>query len=606
MRAARGKPRLPRTRTDRPRRGPWPRAGGATGTSERVPTRVNPSSDQSAPIDRRAAAGDAPTLAAVACLGLVIALAVRGHFAMPHPDFLEFADVGDALLHGRMPPTFKRGPVYPLLVAGIGAILPGEAPQRSAAEWINVAAYALSGMLVHLIARRWLGRGARWIAMASLLMPIGIYCAAHVIVEPLLAALLLATVWLAQRRASRAAYAIAAVACLTRFDASGLLAGLAVADVLRREPATLIARRVGFAAAPLALWLALTAWTWQTRSDDHYLRQIAESPVFAPGWALWIVGRAVGEPEALRLPGPLSALTPALSLGVTVLIWAGAAVGGVKLLRSRDTGGVVSLLALLAYVGVHAIFPFRPERFGYPPAAFLLLTAGVGWRSMIDWCRAARAGTQALRAAGVVAGLAVGLLLLREIDAVAEQLGLASVPAVTPLALLAAAMIWAAPRGRGRLTGLVALAACYVLIATQLRCAALLMGSGRDLANQVEAARWIRDRTAPTDRVLSACPGLLRLYAGREPPDRFEHFGRIEADDWADIVAECRARSIGYIVWHDQLWQEHGPYYSEKWRLSRFDRLAAPDPSDGVVAERYFARIPNLVIVRILPRAAQP
>lgn len=551
-------------------------------------------------------AADGTTLAALTVLGLVISLAVRGHFVMPHPDFLEFADVGHALIHGHLPPTFKRAPVYPLVVSAIGALLPVEAPERAAAEWLNVAAYPLSGLLVYLIASRWIGRGARWIAMAALLMPIGVYCTAHVIVEPLLTTLLLATVWFVVRDRARTAYVLAGLASVTRFDAAGLLLGLTIADIARGVRVGTIVKRLLPAAAPLAAWLILTAATWESRSDDHYLRQIAARPVFQPGWALGIVGWSIGDPFALRLPGVLAALTPALAGCLVALLWVGVALGAVELLRTRDAGGAVALVTVGAYVAVHAVFPFRPERFGYPPAPLVLMTAGVGWQRLVSWCRASTAGATLLRAGRIVAATAVAGLVFREVESVAEQVGLSSIPAIIPLALLAAAMIWAAPRLRGRVSGLLELAACFVLIATQLRCAALLMGSGRDLANQVEAARWVREHAPRGSAVLSACPGLLRLYVGRDPPDRFEHFGRIRADEWADILAECRARSIEYIIWHDQLWQEHGPYYSEKWRLSRFDRLAAPNPADGVIAERYFPRHPNLVIVRILPDDAAP
>ncbi|MCH7780428.1 MAG: hypothetical protein IH848_06240, partial [Acidobacteria bacterium] len=80
--------------------------------------------------------GQAAILAIVA-LGLMIGVICRGHFIMPHPDFFEMVDSGRAIIDGRLPPTLKRAPVFSTLVAAAGALLPFEAPERVAAEWIN-------------------------------------------------------------------------------------------------------------------------------------------------------------------------------------------------------------------------------------------------------------------------------------------------------------------------------------------------------------------------------------------------------------------------------------------------------------------------------------
>ena len=100
---------------------------------------------------------------------------------------------------------------------------------------------------------------------------------------------------------------------------------------------------------------------------------------------------------------------------------------------------------------------------------------------------------------------------------------------------------------------------------------------------------------------LSASPGLLRLYAPDAPRERFVAFADIRATGWSDILAECRSRRIGYIIWHDDLGREHGGYYAQKWRLERFDPLADAEHAPGVVVERRLAEHPNLVIVRVQP-----
>ena len=120
------------------------------------------------------------------------------------------------------------------------------------------------------------------------------------------------------------------------------------------------------------------------------------------------------------------------------------------------------------------------------------------------------------------------------------------------------------------------------------------------MANVVEAARWVRDSTRPDQRVLSGEPGIMRLYAGDQPRDRFVGFEDIEAEAWPDILAELRRRHIEYMIWHDRLFGQHGGLYSRQWRLERFELLAKPENVEGVQVVRRFADYPTLFILRVL------
>ena len=91
-------------------------------------------------------------IVALMLLGLVVGLTCRGHFAKPHNDFYQFRETGHALLHGELPDTFKRAPVFPLLVASLGSLieaaLPFEVrkhPDVLAAEWLNALELSLLG-----------------------------------------------------------------------------------------------------------------------------------------------------------------------------------------------------------------------------------------------------------------------------------------------------------------------------------------------------------------------------------------------------------------------------------------------------------------------------
>ncbi len=583
-----------------------------------MPEPAQPVSTPAEPFGRlwrdRAARQD---MLAVAALGLVVAMTIRGHFAMPHPDFHEFLDSGHALLSGELPPTMKRAPLFGLVVVALAAPLPVEAAEQHVTEWLNLLLLPFNAGLIYVIGRAWFGPAARWAAAWFTVLPFSLYCTAHVFVEPLLTCMILLTVRFAQR-GSGWMYLAAGLATLTRYDAAGLIAGVFVADLMqgRRWAGAIV--RTAAAAAPLGLWMLLTWLTWSERSYDHYLAQIDERPVFNLAWAAWLPFQTVADFDALRLPAWLFAIDNSAVTGSWILAAMASAVGCVAgLWRRRDAAMAAAAIAFACYVGVHAIFPFKLDRFGYPVSPLVILAAGAGIHEIAirlrPYAGSVRAGLTTLL---VIAGVLVVLALIGEAEAFLVRTGWRNPWSVTLtfLVVLAAAVLWAGPMiADGRRLRQIVLYLAFALAATVLiRSSLEWMGSGQGLKNQVEAARWIRQNAPPTARVLSGSPGMMRLYAGREPPDRFLAFQDIEAESWPGILEECRRRGIEYIIWHDRLYQEHGGYYAEKWRLSRFEALkplaSPPEPGEaaasmpsvpGVELERRFANFPNLVVLRV-------
>ena len=171
--------------------------------------------------------------------------------------------------------------------------------------------------------------------------------------------------------------------------------------------------------------------------------------------------------------------------------------------------------------------------------------------------------------------------------------------------LLGTAVLWGlAPWASGAtLPRTVALLALATLALAHLRSAVPSISAGGEMDNLVAAARWIRSEVPPGQRVLSATPGLLRLYAGRKPRERFLSFDDLKAESWRDILAECRERDISYIIWYDEIFSELGDYYVRKCRLERFAALSRPEQVEGVAVLRFWPDRPKLWILRVLPAA---
>src|SRR5262245_33236239 len=207
---------------------------------------------------------------------------MRGHFPIPYSDFMDFVDPGHDLWQGKLPYSLRRAPFYPLLVTALGQLVPGEAPERAAAGWLNVLLLPANAILIYRIGFDWFGRASRWAALLFLFTPLSIFLSGHEIVEPLLTFLILCTVRATQWRdatdpqsVSRVRqvlpYAVAALATITRYDTAGLIGGLMFADIVRGQGFASVALRGGLALLPLTAWLALTWMTWRKLGTDHYI-----------------------------------------------------------------------------------------------------------------------------------------------------------------------------------------------------------------------------------------------------------------------------------------------------------------------------------------------
>ncbi len=552
----------------------------------------------------------------IVLLALIVGLACRGHYAKPYSDFFEFVDVGHALLAGELPHTLKRGVVYPVLVVAASKLLPGECPERTAAEWLSVALLAINAGLLFVIARPRLANFAAWPAAWFTLLPLTAYCTAILLVEPMLTTALLATVVLAGR-GSRWTWVAAALTPLVRLDGAAALLAPAVADLVRGRKWSTILIRGLVAALPLAAWLGLTTLTWSQRSDDHTLARMAAAPTFdllTPTLASVRATLDITLIERLSL-----GLIPAAALwhALPALVLALACMAVVAGIRQRDAAAIAAAATLVGLLIAQAVVPFSVERYVHPATALLSALAAIGLGAL---CRPVAIHTTALATRSSLARLALNAILALVLVASAIPLTDRAQTwtsramsadrfegRLALLGLLALAATWGLSRfapGR-RLAALAGLAFVAAVGIEQIARSSARLGPGDDMKNVIEAARWIRDNTPHDAGVLSDDPGLLRAYVGRQPQTRFVHFSNIAADTWPEIVAECRTRGVRYIIWHEHMLEHHGGYYGEKYRLERFRALNAPDTLAELRPVQRMPKRPALTILELLPAADQ-
>lgn len=548
-----------------------------------------------------------PTCIVVGLAGFLFSVLWCGHFAKPFYDFYEFHETGESLLRFELPATFKRGPLFSIAVALVGRMLGwagvgGDLPSWIGAQYFNAVALGANAALTCLILTRWRVAGARWWALAQSVLPWGVYCAAQGIVEPALITSVLATLAVAQRGGS-AAFMLAAIASLTRYDVAGLLLGVAVGRGFGGGSW----RRAGLfglaATAPLGVWLFLTLTTYSTRGQEHYISQMLERPTFDLAWSLKSALRTLADGQAMPLPP----IVEGLGIPVVGCVWAllvcGAIFGIVRAVQRKDAAAIPAAVTLVGYVTVHALFGFQFDRFGLPAGILLLLIACYG---MNDFCGliAHHLRSRGTRRAIVVFTAIVSLALVAseaatipwQITSPTQIITLLTVFVVSLVAVSGMSDTFRSSRGWIVLSG-----ACLTVVYShlQLRVLVPLMVGGHDWANVVSAARWIRDNGETNAGVLSSEAGLYRLLMPAVPRDRFVGFEEIHAVDWGGVLAEARQRKIGYIVWHAGNLELHGRYYFERWRLDRFEMLKDAQVVAGVEVVRELPGEFPLVILQV-------
>jgi hypothetical protein len=543
----------------------------------------------------------------VAALGLIVGLACRGHYARPYSDFFEFVDAGHAWLAGELPHTLKRGVVYPVLVVGGARLVPGECPERTVAEWLSVVLVALNGVLIFALVTARIGSAAPWAAAWFLFLPLTAYCTAILLVEPLLTTALLLTALLAAR-ANPWAYIVAALAPLVRLDGAAALVALFVADLIRGRSWRVAVGRTLVSALPLAAWLGLTFLTWSDRSDDHTFARMAAAPtldILTP-----IHGGVRATLDATLIEKLTCGLVPATGLwgAIPVLMLGLSAFATVAGVRRRDAAAVGCAAAFVALLFAQAVVPFSVDRYVHPMTALLTGLAALGlgelWHALAPRVPASALMLRRLGQVLLVLALIAAVILLVDHARTWATRAFLATPfegRLIPIAVIALASAWGLPRFSPcrRMAALAGLVVACAVGAEQIARTSARLGPGDDMKNVVEAARWIRDNAAADAGVLSDDPGLLRAYAGRRPPERFTHFNAIAAEIWPDIIAECRARGVRYIIWHEHMFEHHGGYYAAKYRLERFRPLDGSTAPAGLRVARQFARRPNLTIFEI-------
>ena len=481
------------------------------------------------------------------CLGTALYWSVQYHpFLVPNNDYYSFERVAKAFGSGELPRSFKRAPIFPLLMAGLAPAMPEPHPELHAALVLNMAFSIGALVLLFRLAARLLGAGA-------LLVPVLFATTAqfHVmglqpLVEPSLGFFCVATIVLFQAR-SPWQYAAAAAAALSRLEAATLIPILFLLNARADHRFWRHAALGALASIPLLAWTAVGAARGSGASSYLDLMK-------GMGWASapGFLASCYREPFAGWFAGGGALVVPFVVLAVLPTL-AGIAVGLREFRREA--------IAMLAFLGLSAavvvLFGINKARYVYPTEWTLLFffAAGAlhlletGFRRLVPRL-ASRAGLPLLLAS-VALWLAVLGLWLRHMG------GLPHVgPFAADLLYLALALGLVLIQLRRIRRQRLWWAACCLCMALLTPVVAGGIASKQLRLFEIHYANyssyllapWLEANLGPRDRVVLLHPTHIRHMTGLAP-GRFEKFQKMRAGDAAELAEEMREEGLTHVAY---------------------------------------------------------
>jgi hypothetical protein len=550
-------------------------------------------------------------LATLTAVGLIWSLSFWQHPVFPNSDYFSFVATGRQWLSFEIPANMKRAPVFSI-IAGVGSLLFSHPhAQLAATEMYNALLLPVSMILFYLVGRGLLGGpGAFVTALLAGISPWLIEMSSEPLAEMTLVVLFAAGVLCVVRGRWRWAYVCAMLASITRWDLTGLILAVALADWMRSRRLRPALARAVVAALPFLLCMMITKIQLAGQEKGaHYLQVLAEEHSFALAKDLRLYWRILTAwfyaPPSWPTGGGIQIfdqMEPAI-FWVTAPLLGSAFLGGcVRGLRQRRPEVQVLLATAVPYVLVHAVYPYRAPRFCTPMAwAGLLLAAyGVrsGWMLLQErWSAWARVKAVLQVSGGLwfavwVAG--IGLTLKAAVERkICPGIGLAvgASVAVAVLGYLRYEWLRGTQRGLRRLTVPIFLVLAIVSSGTWT---AILMRDGRQFAGFKTLSLWFRDNAQAGDRIVTTLPDYLRIYADL-PADRFVQTGAITretAPDFPAFLAACRRVGVTLIAWDSRLAANPQDRYYQLWGLDRISPLKAP------FVDRRVTRIASCQLVR--------
>lgn len=567
-------------------------------------------------------------IAAIAMLllfGAYLSWLYFGHQVVPNPDFPGFVRVAETLLDFKVPGNFKRAPVFGLLMVPLSKLMPGLHPVLTAGWLLNAVFYVFNGLLLYLIAKRFVGRSAVWPALLILINPWTIAMLVQPLVETTLVFFFLLTFFFILRRSSWA-YLFAAIATMARYEGAALIVVAFVMDMIcakdnRKRIKALVFASLAF--VPLGLWVMGMYFARDTSAG------VSTGAAIASGAGVdYIGGFFTGKTVFAKYTGllwkvafgPLLMATgpeamSSVEMISKVLVVAGLLVAVVSALYKRRWDVLSLLLFFVIFALVHSFRSTTRDRYCMPVAWLVLLLAWYGLQTGLGLLGKTIKPPQWITSVFQImlaAGFGIWLVsLFQHLSAISpysqRSVSVPFVGMVVVAILLSLQVFFYRSRILPSSLAISALV-CLMIVSNQFTLVKLA-GNGQLDAEFKYLADWYLEN-AKGEKIVTTMPNVVRLFAP-EYAGNFIQPSKIRGETPTEFVQDCYKKGITYVTWDSRIGysSRNGKYY----RLWGIDRIAPLVKTDNLGPYEYITQLKaserrfiNIFRLRASPQEQNP
>jgi hypothetical protein len=552
-------------------------------------------------------------------LGLTYSLHFLGHFVLPNTDFAAFLQIGQQWLQFRIPYTMKRAPLFTLITVLAGQFFSTPDRYLFGTELYNALMLPTVMVLIYLIGREFLGRAAVWVALLACISPSMVRMSSQPIAELTLVALFAATC-LCIRSHIKWAYFFAMLGSISRWDMAGLIPAVALVDLIRNKKWAKTIIMTALASIPFGLCMILTWMQLRGQSGGaHYIQVLAKDRTFELAADLRYYSSSICSfLNALLLESlpsgqarPLKGLNSAVSTVTSLLLVIAFLRGSIAAVIKKRWEMIVMLLAGVPYVMVHAIYPYRVQRFCVPTAWAWLIISAYGTIVFWEWFIGKQKPKFLIPVLQLIAAV-IFVLWAFKVLVTLDYTQRRYCPVIERLALISSLVavtgffgLQLIRRRKPSMKWLIIPAFLVLGVVSNAATTGLTMGNGQRNANFKRLGLWFLENAEDDDRMITTMPVWMWIYTGL-PLERFEHIVNIpplEAKDFPAFIEECRKRKITLIAWDSRLVGKPDDLYYKLWGLDRIKILGKPAERIGPCQLLHILSegSPGIAVYRIVP-----
>lgn len=552
-------------------------------------------------------------------LGLTYSLHFLGHFVLPNTDFAAFLQIGQQWLQFRIPYTMKRAPLFTLITVLAGQFFSTPDRYLFGTELYNALMLPTVMVLIYLIGREFLGRAAVWVALLACISPSMVRMSSQPIAELTLVALFAATC-LCIRSHIKWAYFFAMLGSISRWDMAGLIPAVALVDLIRNKKWAKTIIMTALASIPFGLCMILTWMQLRGQSGGaHYIQVLAKDRTFELAADLRYYSSSICSfLNALLLESlpsgqarPLKGLNSAVSTVTSLLVVIAFLRGSIAAVIKKRWEMIVMLLAGVPYVMVHAIYPYRVQRFCVPTAWAWLIISAYGTIVFWEWFIGKQKPKFLIPVLQLIAAV-IFVLWAFKVLVTLDYTQRRYCPVIERLALISSLVavtgffgLQLIRRRKPSMKWLIIPAFLVLGVVSNAATTGLTMGNGQRNANFKRLGLWFLENAEDDDRMITTMPVWMWIYTGL-PLERFEHIVNIpplEAKDFPAFIEECRKRKITLIAWDSRLVGKPDDLYYKLWGLDRIKILGKPAERIGPCQLLHILSegSPGIAVYRIVP-----